>query len=377
MQETLARLVEFPTVTSDREANNAALDYVGSYLQERGMYLQMFEHEGYRSLVATTQPDTKTPVAMLVGHVDVVPPNDERLSEQLFQLREEDGKLYGRGVYDMKFGIAAYMQLVDDLKNRDELDRYDFGIMITTDEEVGGENGVAKLVEAGYLPKVCILPDGGEDWQLETFAKGVANLTVQTAGESAHSSRPWEGDNALDKLDALKRAIKWRCAVSRHFRRQGPKTDTCTVTRTDAGGDGNVIPETAEADIDIRFMKQASYDKLKSSLDRLVKKYDGHWTREIIGSPCINDLTNPYLQTFARVVESQLGVSCRGFMSRGATDGRYFSKAGVPCIITEPPGGERHNDNEWIEREGFFQYKDVLLEYLGNVALKPDLTESS
>jgi len=78
-------------------------------------------------------------VALLVittvysAHVDVVAGD-----ESLFTLRTSGDKLSGRGAYDMKFAIAAYMQLVDELQGT--LNAYDFSIMITTDEEYGGRD---------------------------------------------------------------------------------------------------------------------------------------------------------------------------------------------------------------------------------------------
>src|SRR6266496_2173015 len=192
MKDILEKLVSIPTVTGESVPIGVAINYIEDYLLERGMKVERLVSDGHASLVATAS-GTKTPKVMLAAHVDVSPGSDEQ-----FFLRETAGRLYGRGVVDMKFAIASYLQIVDDLRN--QLNKYDFGIMITSDEEEGGLNGTAHLVNKGYLPKVCVLPDGGDNWQIQTFAKGFFYLEITVHGKAAHGSRPWLGDNAIVTL---------------------------------------------------------------------------------------------------------------------------------------------------------------------------------
>ena len=120
--------------------------------------------EGYSSWVMTTQ-STSSPRIWLVAHLDVVP-----ASTALFSPVVKDGRMYGRGVYDIKMAIACYLRLMR------ELPHADIGMMITTDEEIGGMNGVHRLLEAGYRCDVALLPDGRFNWNLEKEAKGVLQI---------------------------------------------------------------------------------------------------------------------------------------------------------------------------------------------------------
>ena len=70
------------------------------------------------------------------------------------------------------------MSIVDDLASEGILGDYDFSIAITTDEESGGYYGTQQLLEAGYNPKVCILPDGGDNWQMQISSKGYIHGNV-------------------------------------------------------------------------------------------------------------------------------------------------------------------------------------------------------
>src|SRR5438876_614410 len=152
MRDILADLIAFPTVSGNLAASHEALDYIEHSLAQHGLHIQRHSWNGYPSLVATTQ-HTKNPRVLLAAHLDVVPAPPE-----LFKLTKRGGKFYGRGTCDMKFAIAAYLQLIDDLS--EDLNAYDLGIMITADEEIGGKDGVKALLEkGGYRADVCVLPD--------------------------------------------------------------------------------------------------------------------------------------------------------------------------------------------------------------------------
>ncbi|HSX32698.1 MAG TPA: M20/M25/M40 family metallo-hydrolase, partial [Candidatus Saccharimonadales bacterium] len=196
VEDILRDIIAMPSITGNYEANREGLNYIERFLSQRGMHTIRHEWNGIESLVATTRP-TKTPTVFLMGHFDVV-----AAPADMFQLRQDDQKYYGRGVLDMKGAIAAFLATVNQLNN---LQDYDFGIMITTDEEVGGFDGAQLLAQEGYVPKVMILPDGGANWNIERFCKGIWFTTFTATGKSAHGSRPWEGDNAITKLmDALR-----------------------------------------------------------------------------------------------------------------------------------------------------------------------------
>jgi len=98
----------------------------------------------------------------------------------------------------MKFAIACYLKLLQNL--REDISKYNLGVMITSDEEIGGHNGVKALLDKGYRSKVCFLPDGGREWQFERGAKGAWHLLVESYGKSSHGSRPWQAKNALSQL---------------------------------------------------------------------------------------------------------------------------------------------------------------------------------
>jgi succinyl-diaminopimelate desuccinylase len=354
----LTELVSMPTITDDAEANEMALDYIEHYLAERGMHTKRFSFDGHGSLVATIRPDAKDPKVMLYAHVDVMAGD-----VQLFTLQEEGDKLIGRGTYDMKFAIAAYMQLVDELQ--DSLADYDFGIMITTDEEYGlrdGINGARKLVKSGYAPDICFIPDGGTDWNIEALAKGHWRFDLIATGRTAHSSRPWEGESASYKLIQALHEIKQKFS---HRDRLG---DTLNIGTIQGGVTYNQIPDAMRAGVEIRLAADDSLTNNQLIIKQICQKYGLTYEDRTHKQPHKTDLQHPLVAAFADSIEIITGIKPEGCVSYAASDAPYFAEGGIPSVVTRPVGGNLHGPGEWISRRSFLQLAPILHDYLETVA---------
>lgn len=363
LADYLQWLVAMPTVTDHIQANSDALNYVGMLLKNRGMHVNYHSWNGVGSLVATTRL-TKKPALMLAAHIDVVPADD-----RMFTLREEDGKLYGRGVLDMKFALAAYLDILDGLG--DSLKTYDLGIMLTTDEEIGGPSGVERLIETGYIPKVCVLPDGGDDWQIQLFSKGVLQVKISAAGTPAHGSRPWLGDNAIIKLMTALDSIR------ETFGKQNAGTNTINIGMISGGEAINQVPEHAEALIDIRVISEEEKTKILKKIRAICNTGSLDVSVLVDGATGNFSLSDPYIARFAKHINEVTGVEVIGSRTLGSSDARHFSKIGVPCISLYPVGGGHHGPEEWINKTSLYQFRDILLRFISDPSFRLVGTESN
>jgi acetylornithine deacetylase/succinyl-diaminopimelate desuccinylase-like protein len=264
----------------------------------------------------------------------------------------------------MKSAIANYLHVLEELKP--SLSNYDLGVMLTTDEEHFGMYGTGMLVEKGYLPQVCILPDSGfgSNWQIENFAKGCWFAQITSLGISAHGSRPWEGSSASIKLV---RAVD---AITRLFDdRQRPETATLNVGMVRGGGSINQIPAAAMATLDIRFTDMNDYRKLKRWISAICDQYDVNLkTVRPASKPTHNDTEHPLVAAFTRHVATQTGVTPKPFTAYGTTDARFFNDRDIPCVLMSPPGGGHHSSDEWLSIEGYAHYRRILRSYLDEIA---------
>lgn len=356
MEEILRRLVAFHTVADDLQAIHEAIDYIADFVVKRGMHVERFDDNGIESLVATVAPGHKTPKVLLAAHLDVVPAADE-----LFDMREAEGKLYGRGTLDMKCAIAVYLHLIDELQ--DHLEDYDIALMITTDEENGGQS-TAKLLDEGYEPKVCILPDGGDDWQIQVHSKGFLYLRIATYGKPAHGSRPWLGQNAIPPL------LNVLQEVQALFPENKPETNTLDIGKISGGAAINQVAEYAEALLDIRFITRDDRNRICDDIEAICKKGNAEFDLVTEGNPTEFSLGNPYIAPFAQAITEVTGIKVAGSRTMGSNDARFFAAKNIPCISFYPTGAGHHGPEEWLEEKAFYQFKDVVGRYLERVARK-------
>lgn len=355
-ESILSDLVEIPSATTDYAANNQALDYIATFLSEREMHVKRQQYGKFGALVATTTP-SKTPTVMLAAHADVVPAPDH-----LYKMREKQGRLYGRGVWDMKGSIAAYLAMTDELYPH--LGDYDYGIKIVTDEEIGGTN-IEDLIKDEYIPKMAVILDGSNNWQIESMAKGAWTTTVRVGGKAAHGSRPWEGESAsfkiLDLLQKIREVFKDP---------ELPDTDTLNISRLQSGEAQNQIPESAEATIDIRVTSPQSYESISRSVIDLYEEYGQNW--EVIAHfpPVIHDMQNPYIKLFASSVRTIMGHEPEPSISYGANLSAFYQNYDVPCVVTRPLGGDAHGDTEWVDKASLLLSVPILCNYVMQASRK-------
>jgi succinyl-diaminopimelate desuccinylase len=353
LEQILADLVAFRTMTGEHQAAVDCLDYAEAYLAKRGMRVTRQEYKGFPSLIATTRR-TKKPTVLLQAHIDVVSAPDS-----CYKLREEDGKLFGRGVFDMKFAAAVFLKTVDELQDR--LLDYNFGIMLTSDEEVGGKDGVKTLLEAGYGADICLLPDAGDDWHIETGCKGYWRVRASTTGVAAHGSRPWEGDNAIDRLvDAL-------CDIRELFEGQSVDSDTFSVNQIRGGNAANQVPDKAQVWFDLRYIDKQGYKRLRKTIETIALRHDV--VLETIAEMEVSNgnIDHPLVTPFLRTTERLRGRPLKPIRSLGGSDARYFAKHSIPVILVRPDGGGAHADGEWIDKAGLETYYQVVKTYVETV----------
>ena len=362
LQSTLKKLIEFKTISDDREANARALSWYAQQLAGLPLTIRNYRLKGYPSLTITTKR-TKSPKVFLVAHMDVVPG-----SKTAFTPRVVGNTLYGRGAYDMKFAAAVYLELLLDLGA--DVRHLDFGVMLTTDEEIGGGNGVRPLLrKEGYRCSVAFLPDGGEDWCFERGAKGVLRLNVQSRGEAAHGARPWLG------YDANKDLVQYLAALTKRFTKLAKEDvdeqpyPTAVVTSIRGGETENQVAAFAEATIDVRFPPSFSIARIR----KLIKEAKQPGSRIVIRElrhtgVYINDTNERYHRAFKEIVKNIRRKTPKTVFSHGSSDARHFKDLKIPVILIRPKGGGQHSEKEWIDMRDLQAYSRCVHEFVKQVA---------
>ncbi|MDB5178403.1 MAG: peptidase, partial [Patescibacteria group bacterium] len=352
LTELLTHLVQFPTVTSDLATNRAALDWVEEQLAGLPLHIKRFEQNGHPSLVATTVKDAKNPKLWLAGHLDVVTGGTKA-----FKATVRDGRLHGRGAHDMKFALATFIALLRELGQ--DLTQYDLGLMITTDEEIGGYDGTKMLIEdLGYRGGAALIPDSGGNWEMETGAKGIMWWELTAQGRSAHASRTWEGTNAVDELVKFVGHMRSHlpaepCGDSHH---RHPSINFANLT---APGATNQVPDAATARLDIRFPPELAIEDVKSWISEAETAIPSVRAKNIFADPPYQVKNDAPAMRFREIVREVTGHDVQPTTAHGSSDARHFARRHISTVNICPTGSGFHVPDEWIDIEDLGRFYEI------------------
>ena len=304
--------------------------------------------EGVPSLIAT--PDRHPePDLIFLAHMDTV----EHANPEHYTATVESGRIVGPGAGDMKGQVAILLELFihTHLHHPD----CSLGLVITTDEEVGGKYGAGHLFPNGIVCcKQVINPDGGAPNRITVGEKGVMHLGISCTGSACHAARPWKGSNAVEDLlavlDRVKGAIAPLQTENDHWH------PTCSITRLACDNQSiNRIPPRAEAAIDVRFPHPHTLASIREVIDTAIAgqaTIRDHMTAE----PA--DLNPDPL--FVQCCEERYGSPPTLVRDDGASDSRFVAAAGIPVIMSRPLVGNLHSRDEWIDIDSMVTFYHVL-----------------
>lgn len=359
LRSFLSELVQMPTINTEKATCKAAIDWVKYQLSTLPLRTTDFVANGSPGVVLSTR-QTKQPKVLLHAHIDVTPASPDQ-----FKLTERDGRYYGRGVFDMKFAIASYMQLLIQLGN--ELPNYDLALSLTADEEGnGGMHGARHLVETGWRPEVIINPDstGNGQWSIQRAAKGAICYIVTATGQAAHGSRTWTAPNANLRLanfltDLNQQFPREPCGDPEHAH------TTLNIGKMAGGIAVNQVAATATAELDARVMTPEGVVTTDTLLQTTAERHEGIKWERLAHSSAVNiALDNPHLARLRGIMERITGVAPQLILSHGSSETYLFAQRNIPVLMFGPAGGNHHANNEWISISGFEQSAHIIRDFV-------------
>ena len=267
----------------------------------------------------------------------------------------------------MKFAIACYIKLLKDLGK--ELSNYNLGIMLTSDEEIGGQNGTKKILEQGYGGSVCILPDSGDIWRFSQSSKGVLRLEITAFGVSNHSSRPWLAQNPIYELMEFLDILREEFSISLDKNTEHYCTTLC-ITKIYAGEAPNQIPAQAHATLDIRYISDTNKDEILCKISKHSKDFSNIRIKEIRHrEPVVHNIDNRYFKNFSDIAQDLFKIKTGFVHCHGASDANFFLKKNIPTLIIGPKGGNHHGEDEWVSIGDLEKFYEVLKEFTKREAI--------
>ena len=200
--ELLETLIGYDTVSD--KSNLALVERVEAYLGGEGIaFTRIPNAEGDKAAIFATVGPKVDGGIVLSGHTDVVPVKGQRWSSDPFVMREDGGKVFGRGSCDMKGFDAICLAMLPVF--RDAGLRTPIHLLLSYDEEIGCLGSLDTIARFGVdLPKpaLCIVGEPTE-MQVVNAHKSIASYVTTVHGKEAHSSNPALGANAIEGACAM------------------------------------------------------------------------------------------------------------------------------------------------------------------------------
>ncbi len=221
--------------------------------------------DGRANVIARLRGRASGHALMLNGHLDTVP-NGSGWDTDPQRAEVRDGRVYARGASDMKSGLAAMLCAFRELAASGRRPAHDVLFAGTCDEESGGR-GAQAVAEAGLLEGVdAILIGEPTDLGLGLAAKGCLWLRITAEGRTSHGAYPERGVNAVEGLYECTRRLKRAFEGGSHPLLGAA---TATLTRIEGGVKANMVPDRAEAVMDVRTLPGTDHGALLSRAEAL------------------------------------------------------------------------------------------------------------
>jgi acetylornithine deacetylase/succinyl-diaminopimelate desuccinylase-like protein len=362
------------------------------------------------NFVARLKGNGKGKPLLLMAHSDVVPADKSQWTQNPFGGDIRDGYIYGRGAVDDKSLLAAELAVLVEIKRRNLQLGRDIILLSEADEEAGS-TGIEWLIHEAWhkIDAEMALNEGGvaletkdgpRIFQIQTSEKIPTRVILTAHGTAGHASLP-RADNpivrlarAIVRLEDADEPVRLNATTRRYFRElskiqdntwlqpilprlENPVTaagaanqirarspeleamlrTTVSPTVVHAGMKVNVIPNTADAHIDVRRLPNETREEVLTRFRQIINDPSiditaapGQQLPATEPSPLTSPLYRAIEEVIRRIHPEDVVIP---YMSRGATDGSFLRARGVavygvPVFVEEAPDSRAHGNDERI-----------------------------
>jgi acetylornithine deacetylase/succinyl-diaminopimelate desuccinylase-like protein len=381
--DLLSELLQIDT-SNPGATERPAAEWTAARLAEAGIDSRIVESAPGRASVIARVAGSEGHLSPLLvhGHLDVVPADPHEWTVHPFSGEVRDGYVWGRGAVDMKGMDAMVLALVRHWARSGQRPARDIVLAFVADEEAGGAQGARFLIDrhaelfAGCTEAISeiggfsvSLDSGARLYLAQTAEKGINWLRLRARGRAGHGSMEHE-DNVVTTLagavsrigaeqhrlvvtDSVRRMVdalaevtglaldadepeKWLPLFGAAARMVGAALrNTTNPTMFDAGYKENVVPSTAEAVIDARFLP-GHEDELLARLAELAgPQVEISSVMRADAVEC--SFEGALVDTMSRAIrDHDPSGHLVPYMTSGGTDAKSFARLGMRCFGFAP-----------------------------------------
>jgi acetylornithine deacetylase len=352
LSDLLSQLVAIDSTNPDLipgGAGEAAIaQFTAEWLERAGLEVSVDEVlPGRPNVIGTARGRGGGKALLLNAHTDTVGVEG---MEQPHEPRIEEGRLYGRGAYDMKAGLAAAMLAAASVKGL----AGDVIVTAVCDEEVAGA-GTRAVVERGPRADAAIVTEPTE-LAVAIAHKGFAGFAITTKGVAAHGSRPDLGEDAILAMAPVMTEL---AALDARLQ-SGPAhallgSASLHASLIEGGQEFSSYPERCKLTGEWRTLP--GHEDAEAGLREAIARsgVSAELQMQVIGPTFEIDAD----EDLVRLVHHHAGTDLVG-VSYWA-DSAQLSAAGIPTLLFGPAGTGAHAVVEWVDLDSAQRVLDVLV----------------
>ncbi len=299
------------------------------------------QHGMQKAAFGQGAPEAPRPLVLLAGHLDTVPIHAEDAGKAPART---GGKLVAPGASDMKSGLAVAMEIAERLPRAARF--ADLALAFYAREEgpfleneLGDVLREADEIRGAGLA-VCLEPT---DNRLQLGCVGSIHATVAFSGRSAHSARPWQGENAVHRAGALlvelgRRSPREATSAGLVYR------EVLSATRIEGGRARNVVPDRCTLNLNYRFAPDKAVEDASREIVALAEDFGATAELVDVSPACPAFADHPLV---ARLRE-RAGAAVEP--KQAWTDVARLAQAGIPAVNFGPGAtSQAHQQGDWVE----------------------------
>lgn len=348
------KLIKFQTTPKNFSEFKKCSNFILNHLSKiPKLHPKIFYFKKIPNLIFSNKKNFNNFDILFQGHLDVIPANKGQFKPVI-----KDNKLYGRGSLDMKSAVALMLELMK--KNEILNSKNTIGLMLTFDEESGGENGAKKLSK--FLKgQILINLDGGHGLSLTSASRGILGLEIIV--ENKKIIDPIFSWQFKKLIDPNRKMIEILSSLHRIYPHQNkihvPYFSISNIENKESKE--NLYPHIVKAKVELYFLK----NKEEKKFLKIVKRFKNFKFKILTKvEPFFLNINDKNILVFKKILEKNLRRKVHFKIDNGSSDARFFLKKFKSIIITRLEGKNHHQNNEFCEVKSIKILYNTLKEFI-------------
>jgi acetylornithine deacetylase len=354
LDDLVAALVAIDSVNPELVPGGAGEGEIARFVVDwaagNGLEAEIVEPTPGRPSVVVRAPGTGAGRSlMLCGHLDTV--GVEGMTGP-FTPRMDGDRLYGRGSYDMKAGLAGALIAARDAAR---LGLSGDVIVAAVSDEEYASIGIQQVLESTRADAAIVT----EPTELEIVIahKGFVWIEIEVPGRAAHGSRPHLGDDAIVKTGPLLVALGTLDAALGATTHPLLGRGSLHASLIEGGTELSSYPASCTLKLERRTLPGETVSRVETEIDRLLDGLEATRTTLLARDPFEVDPGQEIVRILTAAHPGDAKIAGASYWA----DSGFISAAGIPTVLYGPGGEGAHASEEWVSLEDSATVAETLL----------------